>query len=47
VAACPVRWHWQHASVGLGAFRIGTPLSSQIGDRLYLAIWFLTVGYVR
>jgi hypothetical protein len=47
VAACPARWQWQHASVGIGAFRIGTPLSAQIGDRLYLAIWFVTVGYTR
>ena len=47
VAACPARWQWRHASVGIGAFRIGTPLSAQVGDRLYLAIWFVTVGYTR
>jgi hypothetical protein len=47
VAACPARWQWRHAFVGLGSFRVGTPLSAQIGDRIYLAVWFVTVGYAR
>jgi hypothetical protein len=45
--ACPARWQWQHAFVGVGSFRVGTPLSAQIGDRIYLAVWFATVGYTR
>ena len=45
VVASPARWQWQHLLLGAAAFRMGTPLSNQVGDRVYITLWLLTVGY--
>jgi hypothetical protein len=45
VIASPARWQWEHLLFGLGSLSIGTGLSSELGDRLYLGFTFLQLGY--
>jgi hypothetical protein len=43
--ASPARWQWEHLLLGLGSFKLGTPLSGQVGERVYLTLSFVTLGY--
>lgn len=41
----PARWEWGPTSVAVASLRLGTPLSRQCGERVYLAVFFVTLGY--
>jgi hypothetical protein len=45
VVLTPLRWLWKDWHLGLASFGIGTPLSGQMGDRMYLTYWMLCVGH--
>jgi hypothetical protein len=45
VLASPARWQWEHLLLGIGSFKLGTPLSGQTGERVYLTLSFVTLGY--
>jgi hypothetical protein len=45
VVASPARWQWDHVLLGLASLSIGTGLSSEIGDRMFLGFGFLQLGY--
>jgi hypothetical protein len=45
VVASPARWQWDHLYLGIGSLSIGTGLSSEMGDRLYVGFALFQLGY--
>jgi hypothetical protein len=45
VVLCPLRWLWKDWHLGLASLGLATPLSDELGDRLYLTFWGLTVAH--
>jgi len=46
IVASPLRFQGERWRVGLASLRLGTPLNRDLGDRLYLGVGLLEIGWL-